>query len=57
MKRDVVVKIGYNRFCFGEDINEAVKFADMAAKTSDKEDREITISVDYVEEEEEEGEA
>lgn len=57
MKRDVVVKVSYCRFYFGEDICEAVKFADMAAKTSDKEDREITISVDYVEEEEEEGEA
>lgn len=47
MKRDVVVKVSYCRFYFGEDICEAVKFADMAAKTSDKEDREITMHAPY----------
>lgn len=58
MKRDVVVKISYCRFHFGEDVCEAVKFADAAARTADKDDREITISINYVEddEEKEEGE-
>ena len=52
MKKSVTVKINYTRFEFGEDLQGAVTFADTAAKTLDKDDREVAVYIDYEEEEE-----
>ena len=45
--RNVTVKINYNRFSFGDDLVEAVKFADIAAKTTDSDDCEVTIFIEH----------
>lgn len=51
MKRKVTVKVNYCRFDFGDDVQEAVKFADTAARTADRDDSDVQILIDYEEEE------
>ena len=53
MKRKVTVKINYCRFDFGDDVQEAVDFADTAARTADRDDKDVQILIDYEREEDE----
>lgn len=58
MKKNVRVSVSYFKFEFGEDVQKAVDFADVAAETA-REDKEIYITINYIPEEddEEEGES
>lgn len=54
MKKKITVTVGYKYFNFDEDLQGAVAFADTAARTSVRDDDEVKLMIEYVEEEEDE---